>query len=64
MSKALKITLVRSLIGYGQNQRTTVKTLGLRKINSTATHKDTPQIRGMIHVVSHLVRVEEVEQEG
>lgn len=64
MAKSLKITLVRSVIGYGQKQRATVKTLGLRKLNSSVTHNDTPQIRGMIHAVTHLVRVEEVEQEG
>ncbi|MCU0463070.1 MAG: 50S ribosomal protein L30 [Anaerolineae bacterium] len=64
MAKALKITLVRSVIGYGQNQRVTVKTLGLGKLNTSVTHTDTPQIRGMIEKIKHLVRVEEVEQEG
>jgi len=64
MAKSLKITLVRSVIGYVQKQRITVKTLGLRKLNSSVTHNDTPQIRGMINVVSHLLRVEEIEQEG
>ncbi|MCU0474634.1 MAG: 50S ribosomal protein L30 [Anaerolineae bacterium] len=64
MAKALKITLVRSVIGYGQGQRVTVKTLGLGKLQTSVVHKDTPQIRGMIEQVKHLVRVEEVEQEG
>jgi large subunit ribosomal protein L30 len=64
MAKALKITLVRSVIGYAQNQRITVKTLGLGKLNTSVIQNDTPQIRGMIEKVKHLVRVEEVEQEG
>ena len=63
MAKTLKITLVRSVIGYVQKQRITVKTLGLHKLNSSVTHNDTPQIRGMINVISHLLRVEEIEQE-
>ncbi|WP_138496036.1 50S ribosomal protein L30 [Paenibacillus pinistramenti] len=56
----LQITLVRSLIGRPENQRTTVKTLGLRKINQTVTHEDNAAIRGMINHVNHLVKVEEV----
>ncbi|ANS75983.1 50S ribosomal protein L30 [Paenibacillus yonginensis] len=55
----LQITLVRSLIGRPENQRTTVKTLGLRKINQTVTHEDNAAIRGMINQVTHLVKVEE-----
>lgn len=57
----LKVTLTRSLIGYPQDQRMTVKALGLRKINSTAIKDDTPAIRGMLHKVRHLVKVEVVE---
>jgi large subunit ribosomal protein L30 len=60
--KTLKITLVRSPIGYTKNQRVTAQTLGLRKLHATVTHKDTPQIRGMIASISHLLQVE--EQEG
>jgi len=56
----LKITLKKSLIGRSERQRTTVKTLGLKKINSEVVHEDVPQIRGMINKVSHLVEVEEV----
>ena len=51
----LKVTLTRSLIGYPQDQRMTVKALGLGKINSTAIKDDTPAIRGMLHKVRHLV---------
>lgn len=59
--KFLKVTLVRSMIGYTQDQRDTVKALGLRKMHSSAVHKDTPQIRGMIHKITHLLKVEEVD---
>lgn len=55
----LKITLVKSPIGYSQRQKGTVKALGLRKINQTVVHKDSPVIRGMIDKVSHLLVVEE-----
>ncbi|GIK29464.1 MAG: 50S ribosomal protein L30 [Chloroflexi bacterium] len=62
--KKLKITLVRSPIGYTKGQRVTANTLGLRKLHATVIHNDTPQIRGMINAISHLLKVEEVEQEG
>ncbi|GAB4174658.1 MAG: 50S ribosomal protein L30 [Calditrichia bacterium] len=57
--KTLKITQVKSSIGYNQKQRLTLEALGLRKMNQTVNHKDTPQIRGMIEKVKHLVKVEE-----
>jgi large subunit ribosomal protein L30 len=60
MSSQLKITLKRSLIGNIQKQKDTVKALGLRKIRQSVVHNDTPQIRGMIHKVAHLVTVEEI----
>ncbi|CCQ93732.1 ribosomal protein L30 (BL27) [[Clostridium] ultunense Esp] len=56
----LEITLKRSLIGRPENQRITVKTLGLKKVNQTVVHEDNPAIRGMIKKVSHLVEVKEV----
>lgn len=56
----LKITLVKSTIGRKQDQIKTVKALGLRKIRSVVEKNDTPEIRGMINKVSHLVTVEEV----
>jgi large subunit ribosomal protein L30 len=59
MSK-LAITQVRSSIGCKQNQRETLKSLGLRKIRQTVERDDNPQIRGMIQTVRHLVTVEEV----
>lgn len=59
MAKKLAITLTRSVIGRPEDQRITVKTLGLRKLNQTVVHNDNPAIRGMINKVSHLVKVEE-----
>lgn len=58
-SKALKVTLVKSAIGYSMRQKNTVRALGLRRIGQTVEHDDTPVIRGMINKVAHLVRVEE-----
>lgn len=55
----LKITQTRSLNRRSQNQRRTMKALGLRRIRHTVEHEDTPQIRGMLGRVQHLVRVEE-----
>lgn len=60
MAQKLKVTLVKSVIGTPEVQRATVKSLGLNKLNSMTEHNDTPQIRGMINKVSHLVKVEEV----
>ena len=60
MAGKLVITQVRSTIGRKQNQRDTLKSLGLRKIHQAVERDDTPQIRGMIHTVRHLVTVEEV----
>ena len=59
--KKLRVTLVKSPIGYTKRQKDTVKALGLRKMNASVVHDDTPTIRGMINKVSHLVRVEEAE---
>lgn len=61
MANGLKITLVRSLIGRPEVQRRTVKSLGLTKIGSSVIQNDTPDIRGKITKVSHLVKVEEVQ---
>lgn len=58
----LRVTLVKSTIGYDKRQKITAYTLGLRKLNKSVTVKDTPQVRGMINQISHLVRVEEVTE--
>ena len=60
----LKITLVRSVIGRPETQRKTVRSLGLRKLNSFSILPDSSTIRGQIHKVEHLVKVEEVADEG
>jgi large subunit ribosomal protein L30 len=60
--KYLRITLVRSAIGRDYTQKDTVRSLGLRKLNKTVTVRDTPQVRGMVRKVQHLVQVEEIEQ--
>ncbi|HSY15532.1 MAG TPA: 50S ribosomal protein L30 [Jatrophihabitantaceae bacterium] len=57
----LKITQVRSAIGRQQNQRQTLRSLGLKRMNDTVVKEDRPEIRGMVHTVTHLVTVEEVE---
>jgi ribosomal protein L30 len=59
MAKLL-ITYTKSAIGYSKDQKATVRSLGLRKLNSIAIQADTPAIRGMIFKVRHLVKVEEV----
>jgi large subunit ribosomal protein L30 len=57
----LKVTQVRSGIGRKRNQRETLRTLGLKRINDVVVRDDRPEVRGMIFTVSHLVTVEEVE---
>lgn len=61
MAKKLLITYRKSIIGYDKKQQATVRALGLRKLNQTVEHDDTPVIRGMVNKVSHLVSVEEVK---
>jgi len=57
-SGTVKVTLVKSPIGFKDNQAVVVRGLGLRRIRHTVELKDTPAIRGMIHKVRHLVTVE------
>jgi large subunit ribosomal protein L30 len=57
---ALKITLVRSPIGYNKRQKRTVEALGLRRLRQSVLKPDNPAIRGMVRKISHLVTVEEV----
>ena len=57
--KTIKVTLVRSPIGYPKPQKATVRALGLTRMNQTVEHKDSPAVRGMVAAVSHLVRIEE-----
>lgn len=62
MARLLEITYHRSAIGRLPNQRRTVEALGLRKLNDTVRHDDTPTVRGMIKTVGHLVTWREIEQ--
>jgi large subunit ribosomal protein L30 len=57
--KTLKITLVKSPIGFNKNQATVVESIGLRRIRHTVELPDTPETRGMVFKVRHLVTVEE-----
>ena len=59
-TKTLRIKQVRSKIGHPQNQRDTLRSLGLRRINDVVEHPDSPSLRGMILKVRHLVAVEEI----
>ncbi|HLB63562.1 MAG TPA: 50S ribosomal protein L30 [Anaerolineales bacterium] len=58
-SKVLRITLVRSPIGYSERQKRTARALGLHRLNQTVEQADSPAVRGMISKISHLLRVEE-----
>lgn len=57
----LKITQLKSEIGGKQNQRDTLRSLGLKKINDVVVKEDRPEIRGMVNTVRHLVKCEEVD---
>jgi large subunit ribosomal protein L30 len=57
----LKVTYTKSAIGYNETQKRTVRALGLRKLNQSIVHPDNEQIRGMVHAVRHLVKVEAAE---
>ena len=58
----LRVTQTKSVIGTKENHKRTVRALGLKRIRDFRVHEDTPQIRGMVHKVSHLAEVEEVEE--
>lgn len=57
----IKVTQTKSIIGRRADHRRTMRALGLRKMNHTVVHEDSPQIRGMIHQVRYMVEVEEVK---
>jgi len=63
MADKLKVTLVRSMIGRPEKHRKVLRGMGFRKMNRTVQLEDTPSIRGMINAVSHLVKVEENNDE-
>jgi large subunit ribosomal protein L30 len=57
----LKVTQTRSVIGAKDNQRQTLRSLGLKRIHDTVVKEDRPEIRGMVATVTHMVTVEEVD---
>jgi large subunit ribosomal protein L30 len=59
--KKLRITYVKSAIGYSERHKATIRALGLRRLHQTVEHVDSQSVRGMLLKVSHLVRVEEVQ---
>jgi large subunit ribosomal protein L30 len=59
----LKVEQKKSTIGCKQNQRDTLRTLGLRRIGDVVVKEDRPEVRGMVHTVRHLVTVTEIEGE-
>ena len=59
MSRLLRITWIKSDVGYTRDQRRTVRALGLHRLNQSVEHKDSPSIRGMVVKVRHLVELEE-----
>ena len=59
MAKTLRITLVRSPLGNSKKHKETVRALGLRRVHQSVEQADTPQLRGMLAKVAHLVKVEE-----
>jgi len=58
----LRVTYVKSAIGYRQSQKDTIRSLGLRRLNQTVVVDDNPSMRGMVETVKHLVRVEPAEE--
>ena len=62
MANMIKITWTKSFIGCPETQRLTIKSLGLRKLNQSVIRQDSPELRGQINKVQHLVSVEQVEQ--
>ena len=58
----LKVTYVKSAIGYRQSQKDTIRSLGLRRLNHSVVVDDNPSMRGMVETVKHLVRVDPAEE--
>jgi len=56
----LRVTWIKSSIGYSERQKATIRALGLKRLGQSVEHEDTPVIRGMIAAVHHLVEVQEV----
>jgi len=63
MVKKNKITQIRSAIGRLENQKRTIRALGIKKMNYSVIHEDSSVLRGMINAVKHLVKIEEIDGE-
>lgn len=61
MAARLKVTQIKSVISEKQNQRDTLRSLGLKRIGDTVVREDTPANRGYVRAVAHLVKVEEID---
>ena len=59
MVAKLRVTWIKSGIGYTQDQKRTLRALGFNRLNQSVTHEDRPSVRGMLNKVKHLIRVEE-----
>lgn len=57
--KTLRVTWVKSAIGFPKDQKATVRALGLRRLHQTVEHKDTPALRGMLNKIIHMLKIEE-----
>jgi large subunit ribosomal protein L30 len=57
--KSLRVTLIKSPIGFPKDQKATAKALGLRRMHQTIEHVDTPALRGMLTKIIHLLKIEE-----
>ena len=60
----IRISWVRSEIGYERDQRRTIRALGLKRLHQSVEHEDSPTVRGMVHKVRHMVVVEPAQEEG
>jgi large subunit ribosomal protein L30 len=58
-AKSIRVTLVKSPIGFPKDQKATVRALGLHRLHQTVEHKDTPALRGMLTKIVHLLKIEE-----
>ena len=61
VTKKVRLTYIKSSIGYSRRQKRTIRALGLKRLGDTVEHEDTPVVRGMVDKVRHLVQVEEIQ---
>jgi large subunit ribosomal protein L30 len=61
VTKKVRVTYIKSSIGYSRRQKGTIRALGLKRLGDTVEHEDTPVVRGMVDKVRHLVQVEDIQ---